>query len=760
MGAEGKRYLQEHSIPQLFEGLMTGLIYSRPDDPLDFIEAAINRVRSNPDIAYTWDIFIQTQNGEEPSGSQKKRSTSSKKVVPKKEPPSRSSSAVKTASKHSSAKSSGPSQHQSPEASPQPPRSMPSAGHTRVPSVTKAADVAKIPTDIPIILFIGGPGGGKTRVATKVRDAMEGDGVVHICMPDLVKTAVTKYKDRFPEWKDAAEKYNKGELIPNHLARDIVKAEMGRHPDAKAYFLEGFPREARQVEDFEKNVRPINMALILDYDEDTLRKHMSSRGMSEEAMEKRINEFKQKTLPSAKYFDDQRLLHLIPGEKDDATILERMRKLITRAMELGVQPVFASPTPTPDANGAPASTSATPAPETPIPEQARVASASKPPTSHSRTSRKSNGSIGSGSRHAPPPPVEEHVATPPKTATPVEAVASKPPSRHPSQPPTASSNRPATKDGTPIPPTPPRESTAPPPAESPAVTDPPSVTQSPEVTVNDVPAAAAIANRPPSSVASTPKPADGPFKDVIDTPMGLDGSRLMTATADKFPKGLPNNAPVILVIGGPGSNKTELAERIAKKYDGFTFLSMGQLLRKKVQENMDDELWQRIGKKMEIGETIPMQICREVLYTAMHEQGANSWGYVIEGYPRTQRQVEELEQQLNRVDVALLIDCTEQYCHDNLTKRYREGLEQGTERKDDDESVISTRLGLFKQNTLPMLRYLDDKSKLKVIDGDNANLDNVFKEVTNVIDNSVFIQDSEGGRSLSSSKQGSVDGDK
>jgi hypothetical protein len=54
-------------------------------------------------------------------------------------------------------------------------------------------------------------------------------------------------------------------------------------------------------------------------------------------VDRRIAEFKQKTLPSAKYFDDQRLLHLIPGEKDDAIIIERMKKLALRAMRAGVQ---------------------------------------------------------------------------------------------------------------------------------------------------------------------------------------------------------------------------------------------------------------------------------------------------------------------------------------------------------------------------------------------------------------------------------------
>ncbi|VDO57576.1 unnamed protein product [Haemonchus placei] len=78
------------------------------------------------------------------------------------------------------------------------------------------------------------------------------------------------------------------ELIPNHLALALVKAEMGRHPQASAFLLEGFPREARQVEDFEKQVKSVNMALILDYDEKTLRDHMEKRGVNLEIIDQRI----------------------------------------------------------------------------------------------------------------------------------------------------------------------------------------------------------------------------------------------------------------------------------------------------------------------------------------------------------------------------------------------------------------------------------------------------------------------------------------
>jgi adenylate kinase family enzyme len=43
---------------------------------------------------------------------------------------------------------------------------------------------------------------------------------------------------------------------------------------------------------------------------------MQNRGLLPAVIDRRIDEFKSKTLPSAKYFDDQGLLHLIPGERE------------------------------------------------------------------------------------------------------------------------------------------------------------------------------------------------------------------------------------------------------------------------------------------------------------------------------------------------------------------------------------------------------------------------------------------------------------
>lgn len=59
-------------------------------------------------------------------------------------------------------------------------------------------------------LFAGGPGGGKTRHAARVQEALDKFGLVHICMPDMIRAAIAKYQNTYPEWKEAAQRYQRG----------------------------------------------------------------------------------------------------------------------------------------------------------------------------------------------------------------------------------------------------------------------------------------------------------------------------------------------------------------------------------------------------------------------------------------------------------------------------------------------------------------------------------------------------------------------
>ncbi|CAD5229373.1 unnamed protein product [Bursaphelenchus okinawaensis] len=62
MGAEAEKYLKDHLIPQLFEGLMTGLIYNKPERPVDFLENALTKIKNNPHLVVRWDTFVDAAN--------------------------------------------------------------------------------------------------------------------------------------------------------------------------------------------------------------------------------------------------------------------------------------------------------------------------------------------------------------------------------------------------------------------------------------------------------------------------------------------------------------------------------------------------------------------------------------------------------------------------------------------------------------------------------------------------------------------------
>uniref|UniRef100_A0AAF5PKA1 Bm3343 n=1 Tax=Wuchereria bancrofti TaxID=6293 RepID=A0AAF5PKA1_WUCBA len=793
MGAEAKRYLQEHAIPQLFESLITGLICNKPEDPIEFLESSLGKVRQNPSFEYKWDSFVDKkvlQEYDQPSVTS--GLTVSPPEKPKKKAKSRTSGTKKQATRVSPNRSVVPST-----------TTTNNKSSLRPSSVMQTAEAASIP-DVPIVLFMGGPGGGKTRHAARVQEALSKFGLVHICMPDMIRAAIAKYQNINLEWKEAAQRYQRGELIPNNLALGLVKAEMSEHQGAKAFFLEGFPREARQVESFEREVKPVNMAMILDYDEITLRHHMESRGLDTEIIDAKIREFKLKTLPSAKYFDDQRLLHLIPGEQSDQWIFERMKLLIQRAMELGV-PVTTSkvasraesPLQRPDAVATVAEAVAIveAAVATAQTSENQSCPATKAEVEKNETKADLRLSSATGAEGEPATLALNSPVTARDITNTRTSASEKPTSETTSEkdkPLTASKRQPSRKGNaasesklrevrvdSAITNTEVREKSQISGTTSESITQPAPVTP---VSTNDAPNLEGSSQSSRQSTKSfTKKTLSKISRTVSQTSKSSETSRRSphsaksgsqsaqtiksetqliggpspdsksnaSAVDNRFPPGLPNNASAIVIVGPPGSNKAEISKRIAVRYDGFMYLSMGDLLRKEVQVNADDQLWRRIGKKMDGGEAVPTKICRELLYSKIYDEDNISSGYIIEGYPRAKNQAIDFENQIDRLVSVILIDCTEDFCIETIKKRKKEGI---VVRTDDNPEVINARLQMFKQNTLPMLKYFDDKGKLKVVDGDN-NLEKIFEEIVEELDSTILAKDRECERSQSLSEE-------
>ncbi|GFY75679.1 uncharacterized protein TNIN_53531 [Trichonephila inaurata madagascariensis] len=56
--AEVKSYLSKREIPQLFESLMAGLMYHRPENHIGYLQTCLDEVKSNSETKVHWSTFV------------------------------------------------------------------------------------------------------------------------------------------------------------------------------------------------------------------------------------------------------------------------------------------------------------------------------------------------------------------------------------------------------------------------------------------------------------------------------------------------------------------------------------------------------------------------------------------------------------------------------------------------------------------------------------------------------------------------------
>ncbi|CAH1396663.1 unnamed protein product [Nezara viridula] len=106
-------------------------------------------------------------------------------------------------------------------------------------------------------------------------------------------------------------------------------------------------------------------------------------------------------------------------------------------------------------------------------------------------------------------------------------------------------------------------------------------------------------------------------------------------------KGYP---PVIWVIGGPGSNKWSLCQKVIKRANGWVHLSVGRLLRA-ASEPSDPRQGDSglIMAHVASGNLVPQNIVIQLVETQM-TTNMNAQGILMEGFPRDMEQVKDFEE--------------------------------------------------------------------------------------------------------------------
>lgn len=118
--------------------------------------------------------------------------------------------------------------------------------------------------------IMGPQGSGKGTQAKRLKDTLD---LVHICVGDIFRWNVqshTKLGARIRRYVDA------GELVPDEVVGDIVRARLDQHDWNYGFILDGFPRNERQALFFLETF-DIDAVIAIDLPDEAAVERMLSR---------------------------------------------------------------------------------------------------------------------------------------------------------------------------------------------------------------------------------------------------------------------------------------------------------------------------------------------------------------------------------------------------------------------------------------------------------------------------------------------------
>ena len=175
----------------------------------------------------------------------------------------------------------------------------------------------------------------------------------------------------------------------------------------------------------------------------------------------------------------------------------------------------------------------------------------------------------------------------------------------------------------------------------------------------------------------------------------------------------------LVILGGPGAGKGTQAKLLCSDL-GISCLDMGQILRQAIASNT--ELGQKAAAYVQQGELVPDEIMIQFVRQRLLESDVEQ-GWLLDGYPRTAFQAEELdfllEELQQRLNWAIYL---------NVPETVLKNRTLGRSREDDQPSIIKRRIELFYQRTVPILEYYEPRGRLLDINGDQPP-EQIYQEI-------------------------------
>ena len=210
----------------------------------------------------------------------------------------------------------------------------------------------------------------------------------------------------------------------------------------------------------------------------------------------------------------------------------------------------------------------------------------------------------------------------------------------------------------------------------------------------------------------------------------------------------------LLIIGAPGTGKGTMSEKLIAEY-GVVHISTGDMLRESVAAQTEVGL--KAKSYMDAGKLVPDEVIHDIILERLGKNDIES-GFLMDGYPRTLAQAEDLDVILNalnkKIDCVLNLELDENVLIDRITGRricpecksvyHIKSMPPKSEgicdncgaslitRKDDTVESLSVRLEAYHDSTKPVIEYYASKGLVHNINSDQKP-EAVFADIQKVL---------------------------
>jgi len=195
----------------------------------------------------------------------------------------------------------------------------------------------------------------------------------------------------------------------------------------------------------------------------------------------------------------------------------------------------------------------------------------------------------------------------------------------------------------------------------------------------------------------------------------------------------------LILLGAPGAGKGTVA-KLLTQMDGSVQISTGDILRAAVKAGSD--LGKQAEAFMKAGDLVPDELIMGIMEARLQEPDCKK-GFLLDGFPRTIPQAEQLKTLLEKIsielDMAVNIDVPNEVILDRLTTRRtcsnsacqaiynvksnppkKEGVcdkcgSPVIQRDDETEEAISHRLKTYHEKTAPLVGFYEKEGLLLTV---------------------------------------------